>query len=57
MFAHIVIETSEGKQVINNIKPFMVLHLIMDLVNNSDKVIIVKSEKTLEKSNILELVD
>lgn len=57
MFAHIVIFTDEGKQVINNIKPFMVLHLIMDLVNNSDKVIIVKSEKRLEKSEVLELVD
>ncbi len=57
MFAHIVIFTDEGKQVINNIKPFMVLHLIMDLVNNSDKVIIVKSTKSLQKDEVLELVD
>ena len=57
MFAHIVIFTDEGKQVINNIKPFMVLHLIMDLVNNSDKVIIVKSTKSLQKNEVLELVD
>ncbi len=57
MFAHIVIFTDEGKQVINNIRPFMVLHLIMDLVNNSDKVIIVKSAKSLQKDEVLELVD
>ena len=57
MFAHIVIKTDEGKQVINNIKPFMVLHLIMDLVNNSDKVVIVKSTKSLQKDDVLKLVD
>ena len=56
MFAHIVIETDEGKQVINNIKPFMVLHLIMDLVNNSNKVVIVKSTKMMQKDEVLELV-
>lgn len=57
MYAHVVIETEEGIQVINNIRTFMLMHLIMDLVNNSSKVIIVKSENKLEKSEVLELVD
>jgi len=56
MFAHIVIFTDEGEQVINNIKPFMVLHLIMDLVNNSNKVVIIKSTEKLTKERVLELV-
>lgn len=56
MFAHVVVKTDEGEQVINNIRTFMLMHLIMDLVNNSSKVSIVKSEKMLDKDEVLELV-
>ena len=57
MYAHLVVYLDEGVQVINNVRTFMLMHLIMDLVNNSSKVVIVRSEKKLEKSEVLELVD
>lgn len=54
-YVHLVISGDEGIQVINNLRTYMLHALILDLVNNSDKVVIISSQEKLEKGEILKI--
>ena len=54
-FIHLIIQDDEGKQVIDNMRAYMLHSLILDLVNNSKKITILTSEEKLNKEDILKL--
>ena len=54
-YVHLIIESEEGKQVIDNMRTYMLHGLILDLVTNSKKITIFTSEEKLNKEDILKL--
>lgn len=54
-YVHLIIEDEEGKQVIDNMRTYMLHSMILDLVNNSKKITIFTSDEKLNKENILKL--
>ena len=54
-YVHLIIDDDEGKQVINNMRAYMLHSLILDLVNNSKKITILTSDEKINKENILKL--
>ena len=55
-YVHLIIESEEeGKQVIENMRTYMLHSLILDLVTNSKKITILTSEDKLNKEDILKL--
>ena len=55
-YVHLIIENEEeGKQVIENMRTYMLHSLILDLVTNSKKITILTSEEKLNKEDILKL--
>ena len=54
-YVHLIIEDEEGRQVIDNMRTYMLHSLILDLVNNSKKITILTSEEKLNKEEILNL--